>query len=92
MTIDPYNQLLFPLLSLSTFLAPPWFLDNSQQRSLVVVCSLAVQRCLYAYFMGIEVSEVPYIDLPQHQLTELIPSPFGTGYRHISETEMMHHF
>lgn len=63
-----------------------------QQRSLVVVCSLAVQRCLYAYFMGIEVSEVPYIDLPQHQLTELIPSPFGTGYRHISETEMMHHF
>lgn len=63
-----------------------------QPRSLVVVCHLAVQRCLFAYFMGIEVSKVPYIDLPMHHLTELIPSPFGTGCRHVSEKEMMHHF
>ncbi|CAM9747126.1 unnamed protein product [Ascophyllum nodosum] len=61
-------------------------------RSLVVVCHLAVQRCLFAYFMGVEVSKVPYIDLPMHQLTELVPSPFGTGCRHISEREMMQYF
>lgn len=63
-----------------------------QPRSLVVVCHLAVQRCLFAYFMGVAVSEVPYIDLPLHHLTELIPSPFGTGCKQISEGEMMHHF
>ncbi|CAM9570202.1 unnamed protein product [Choristocarpus tenellus] len=60
-----------------------------QPRSLVVVCHLAVQRCLFAYFMGIPVQEVPYIDLPQHTMTELTPSPFGTGCRHISEKDMM---
>eukprot|EP00903_Cladosiphon_okamuranus_P011667 g10973.t1 len=63
-----------------------------QPRSLVVVCHLAVQRCLHAYFMGIEVSKVPYIDLPMHQLTELIPSPFGTNCRHITQAEMVSHF
>ncbi|CAM9240227.1 unnamed protein product [Ectocarpus sp. 12 AP-2014] len=63
-----------------------------QPRSLVVVCHLAVQRCLHAYFMGIEVSKVPYIDLPTHELTELIPSPFGTDCRHITQAEMMSHF
>lgn len=58
----------------------------------MVVCHLAVQRCLHAYFMGIEVSKVPYIDLPMHQLTELIPSPFGTQCRHINMDEMMSTF
>ena len=64
----------------------------AQPRSLVVVCHLAVQRCLFAYFMGVEVSKVPYIDLPMHHLTELTPTPLGTGCRHVSGKEMMHHF
>lgn len=59
-----------------------------QQRSLIVVCHLAVQRCLYAYFMGIPIKEVPHIDLPQHTLTELVPTPFGTTSRHIPEAVM----
>ncbi|CAM9986756.1 unnamed protein product [Phaeothamnion confervicola] len=60
-----------------------------QPRSIVVVCHLAVQRCLYAYFMGIPVKDVPYVDLPMHHLTELLPTPFGTSARHIAESEML---
>jgi hypothetical protein len=37
-----------------------------QRRSVLVVCHLAVQRCLYSYFMGVPMSEVPYLDLPKH--------------------------
>lgn len=60
-----------------------------QPRSLVVVCHLAVHRILYAYFMGVPIKDVPYIDLPQHTMTELSPTPFGTNVRHISESEMV---
>ncbi|KAG5185983.1 6-phosphofructo-2-kinase-domain-containing protein [Tribonema minus] len=59
-----------------------------QPRSLVVVCHLAVQRCLYAYFMGIPIKDVPHIELPQHCVAELVPTPFGTNARHITEAEM----
>ncbi|CAM9359006.1 unnamed protein product, partial [Chrysoparadoxa australica] len=54
-----------------------------QPRSLVVVCHLAVQRCLYAYMMGIELEKVPHIDLPQHTVIELTPTPFGTKARQV---------
>lgn len=37
-----------------------------QRRSVLVVCHLAVQRCLYGYFMGVPMTEIPYIDLPKH--------------------------
>ncbi|GAB5033839.1 bifunctional 6-phosphofructo-2-kinase fructose-bisphosphate 2-phosphatase [Nannochloropsis oceanica] len=49
-----------------------------QRRSVLVVCHLAVQRCLYGYFMGTAMSEIPYLDLPKHVVIELTPGPFGT--------------
>eukprot|EP01084_Bolivina_argentea_P174685 302576_1 len=60
-----------------------------QPLSLVVVCHLAVQRCLYAYFMGIPIKEVPYIELSQHTVVELTPTPFGTKCRQITEADMI---
>ncbi|CAM9548283.1 unnamed protein product [Discosporangium mesarthrocarpum] len=63
-----------------------------QPRSLVVVCHLAVQRCLFAYYMGVPVKEVPFIDLPQHQLVELRPSPFSTDCRVITAQDMRQNF
>lgn len=49
-----------------------------QRRSVLVVCHLAVQRCLYGYFMGCgAMSEIPYISLPKHAVIELTPGPFG---------------
>jgi len=49
-----------------------------QRRSVLVVSHLAVQRCLYGYFMGTAMSEIPYLDLPKHVVIELTPGPFGT--------------
>jgi broad specificity phosphatase PhoE len=37
-----------------------------QRKSVVVVCHLAVQRCLYAYFTGCPPTEVPFLNLPHH--------------------------
>lgn len=79
-------------LSFVSVCARVFFFVATQPRSLVVMCHLAVQRCLFAYFMGVEISKVPHIDLPIHHLTELTPSPFGTSCRHVSEMEMMSHF
>jgi len=43
----------------------------------------AVQRCLYAYFMGIPMTEIPYLELPMHVVIELTPGPFGCEERFI---------
>lgn len=48
-----------------------------QRRSVVVVCHLAVLRCIYAYFMGTKPEEIPYLSFPQHRIVELSPGPFG---------------
>lgn len=37
-----------------------------QRRPVMVTCHLAVMRCIYAYFMGIPTTEIPYLSLPQH--------------------------
>ena len=38
----------------------------------------AVVRCLYAYFMDKAQHEIPYIDIPLHQVICLEPSTYGT--------------
>jgi broad specificity phosphatase PhoE len=48
-----------------------------QQRSVVVVCHLAVLRCIYAYFMGTSPENIPYLDFPRHRIIEQSPGPFG---------------
>lgn len=37
-----------------------------QRRPVMVICHLAVMRCVYAYFMGIPTTEIPYLSLPTH--------------------------
>ena len=53
-----------------------------QRRSVLVVSHLAVQRCLYAYFTGTPMEQIPYIKLAQHSVVELAPGPHGTAVRH----------
>jgi broad specificity phosphatase PhoE len=48
-----------------------------QRRTVVVVCNLAVLRCIYAYFTGLTLDEIPYKPFKQHVLYELSPGPFG---------------
>jgi hypothetical protein len=50
-------------------------------------------HCVLTYIVTCESlqllqQEVPHINLPQHMVTELVPTPFGTNARHISEAEM----
>lgn len=46
--------------------------------SILVVSHLAVQRCIFAYFTGCSMEDLPYIELDMHTLYELHPGPFGT--------------
>jgi broad specificity phosphatase PhoE len=48
-----------------------------QRRSVIVVCHLAVVRCIYAYFMGTLPEDIPYLEFPKHRVIELAPGPFG---------------
>jgi len=52
-----------------------------QRRSLLVVCHIAVLRCIYAYFMGTEVEKIPFIPIKPHEVIELTPGPFGTQFK-----------
>mmetsp|Transcript_92206 Transcript_92206/g.192804 ORF Transcript_92206/g.192804 Transcript_92206/m.192804 type:complete len:599 (-) Transcript_92206:103-1899(-) len=48
-----------------------------QRRSVLVISHLAVQRCLYAYFTGAAMEEIPHLEFPMHEVIELQPGPFG---------------
>jgi hypothetical protein len=34
-------------------------------------------RCIYAYFMGVPLTEMPYKEFEYHRIYELSPGPFG---------------
>jgi broad specificity phosphatase PhoE len=48
-----------------------------QRHSVLVVCHMAVLRCIYAYFMDIALEDIPHLDFEKHALYELTPGPFG---------------
>ena len=48
-----------------------------QRNDVVVVCHLAVLRCIHAYFMGTPIQELPYGEFKKHTLYTLSPGPFG---------------
>lgn len=54
-----------------------------QRRSVAVVCHTAVLRCIYAYFMGTPVSEMPFLQFNLGEIIELTPGPFGCEARRI---------
>eukprot|EP01034_Spumella_vulgaris_P022553 gene22554-28687_t len=48
-----------------------------QRRSIVIVCHVAVLRCIHAYFMDVPIQDLPVNDLLPHHVYELTPGPFG---------------
>jgi len=48
-----------------------------QKRSIVIVCHIAIIRCIYAYFMGVSEDDVSQRDFLSHHIYELSPGPFG---------------
>ena len=54
-----------------------------QQKDISVVCHIAVLRCIYAYFMGIELKNIPFIEIDSNIIYELEPGPFGCKCKEI---------
>eukprot|EP00434_Breviolum_minutum_P044925 symbB.v1.2.040183.t1/scaffold7056.1/size13564/1 len=52
-----------------------------QRRSILVISHLAVQRCLYAYFTGAPMEEIPYLNMDMHTVVELRPGAFDCQVR-----------
>jgi len=48
-----------------------------QRRSVLVVCHIAVLRCIYAYLMGTRLEDTPHLPFKTHHVYELTPGPFG---------------
>ena len=56
----------------------PMIVELERQRhSVLVVCHMAVLRCIYSYFMDIPLEELPYLLFEKHVFYELSPGPFG---------------
>mmetsp|Transcript_11009 Transcript_11009/g.14318 ORF Transcript_11009/g.14318 Transcript_11009/m.14318 type:complete len:573 (+) Transcript_11009:54-1772(+) len=49
-----------------------------QHKSVLVVTHLAVLRCIYTYFSGAPIEELPMLSMPSHVITELNIEPQGT--------------
>lgn len=62
-----------------------------QRRSVFVVSNVAVLRCIYAYFAGIKLPDIPYIHVDKHKLLELTPGPFGCQVRVIDPSSELPH-
>lgn len=48
-----------------------------QRQNMFLVCHLAVLRCIYAYFMGVDLVDIPFIDFKMNNIYELTPGPHG---------------
>jgi len=48
-----------------------------QRRSVLVISHLAVSRCLYGYFTGSPMEDLPNLSVDVHTIVELQPGPFG---------------
>lgn len=48
-----------------------------QRRSVIVICHLAVLRCIAAYFIGVQLEDIPYQDFRRHFVYELSPGKYN---------------
>ena len=44
---------------------------------IIIVGHQAILRCIYVYFAGHDIPEVPYIDIPLHTVFKLIPDAYS---------------
>ena len=56
----------------------PIIIELERQRSpVIVICHLAVMRCIYGYFTGTPMEDIPYLDFERHTLYSLTPGAEG---------------
>lgn len=62
-------------------LEPVIFELERSRLPVIVVGHRAVLRCLYGYFNGTPEEDIPYLELPLHEVIKLSPGPYGTKIR-----------
>lgn len=62
-----------------------------QRRSVVIVCHLAVLRCIHGYFMGTKAEQIPYKQFKRHYVYELTIGPFGCTSCELKPSDELQH-
>ncbi len=60
-----------------TRLEPIIFELERRRSPMLIIGSLAVLRCLYAYFLDLPTEELPFLSIPLHTLIRLDPKAYG---------------
>ncbi|WFD37014.1 Fructose-2,6-bisphosphatase [Malassezia cuniculi] len=55
----------------------PVIMELERQDNILIIGHQAILRCLYAYFHGLDQSELPYIKIPLHTVIKLTPKAYG---------------
>eukprot|EP01119_Soliformovum_irregulare_P018755 TRINITY_DN5808_c0_g1_i1.p1 TRINITY_DN5808_c0_g1~~TRINITY_DN5808_c0_g1_i1.p1 ORF type:complete len:342 (-),score=93.52 TRINITY_DN5808_c0_g1_i1:71-1096(-) len=58
-------------------LEPVLFELERQRTPILIVAHQAILRCLYAYFLDIDLTEIPYVPFQMHTVYELTPRAYG---------------
>ena len=56
----------------------PVIMELERQENVLIVCHQAVLRCIYAYYHNISQDELPYINIPLHEVIKFTPKPYST--------------
>ncbi|ORY77742.1 6-phosphofructo-2-kinase-domain-containing protein [Protomyces lactucae-debilis] len=62
----------------------PIIMELERQENVMIVCHQAVLRCIYAYYHNIPQDELPYINIPLHEVIKFTPKPYHTAEERIS--------
>lgn len=62
-----------------------------QRKTVILVCHLAVLRCVYSYFHGDDITDIPNLPFKYNELIELIPGAFQSTTRVIKVEEELNH-
>ncbi|KAK4974854.1 hypothetical protein LTR28_009649 [Elasticomyces elasticus] len=56
----------------------PIIMELERSENILIVTHQAVLRCIYAYFMGMNQEQSPWMEVPLHCLIKLTPRAYGT--------------
>ncbi|RMZ82517.1 hypothetical protein DV737_g1972, partial [Chaetothyriales sp. CBS 132003] len=56
----------------------PIIMELERSENVMIITHQAVVRCIYAYFMDIDQSQSPWMEVPLHTLMKLTPKAYGT--------------
>ena len=55
----------------------PVIMEMERQDSLLVIGHQAVNRCILAYYTELSEDDLPWLDIPMHQVMRLTPQAYG---------------